>query len=201
MRWVSDTGGGRAPISAGQGFTLIELMVVLAVLAIALTVAVPSFTTLIRNNQLLSAHYDLRGLLGTARSEAIAQRAFVTVCASEDGAGCSGSWEDGVIAFVDFDGDGTVDTGGGGADDLLFLVESADYQGLTVTLTGGRTSLRFDPRGSALGNDGTYVFCDVRGVESARGLNVLPAGQLRSLVDEDGDDIVNLPGDDNVTCP
>src|SRR6056297_2046627 len=91
--------------SKHPGFTLIEVMVVLVVLAVLLSVGAPSFTTLIRDNRLVSAVYDLRGALSTARSEALAQRAFVTVCPSSDGATCSGTWADGYIVFVDFDGD------------------------------------------------------------------------------------------------
>ncbi|KGE03734.1 Type IV fimbrial biogenesis protein FimT [Pseudohaliea rubra DSM 19751] len=181
-------------------------MVVLVVLAVLLAVGAPSFTTLIRDNRLVSSVYDLRGALGTARSEALAQRAFVTVCPSNDGASCSGSWTDGYIAFVDFDGDGTIDTGGTGPDDNLVLANVSGFDAIAITLAATDASgrLRFDPQGTALNNNGTFTFCDERGVSEARALFLSNAGSARSLEDSNDDGIVNLPaaeGGGNVSCP
>ena len=196
----------RPPPHRRRGFTLIEVMVVLVVLAVLLSVGAPSFTNLIRNNRLVSAVYDLRGSLSTARSEALAQRVFVTVCSSNDGASCSGTWEDGYIAFTDFDGDGTLDTGGGGPDDLVFLAEVTGVRDITINLAAADASgrLRFDPQGTALNNNGTFTVCDVRGAGEARALFLSNAGSARSLEDTNGDGIVNLPaaaGGGNVSCP
>jgi len=189
-----------------RGFTLIEVMVVLVVLAVLLSVGAPSFTNLIRNNRLVSAVYDLRGSLSTARSEALAQRVFVTVCSSNDGASCNGTWEDGYIAFTDFDGEGDIDTGGGGPDDLVFLAEVTGVRDITINLAAADASgrLRFDPQGTALNNNGTFTVCDVRGAGEARALFLSNAGSARSLEDTNGDGIVNLPaaaGGGNVSCP
>jgi type IV fimbrial biogenesis protein FimT len=196
----------RRPPHRRRGFTLIEVMVVLVVLAVLLSVGAPSFTNLIRNNRLVSAVYDLRGSLSTARSEALAQRVFVSVCSSNDGASCSGTWEDGYIAFTDFDGDGTIDTGGTGPDDLVFLAEVTGVQDITINLAAADASgrLRFDPQGTALNNNGTFTVCDVRGAGEARALFLSNAGSARSLEDTNGDGIVNLPaaaGGGNVSCP
>ncbi len=54
-----------------QGFTLIELMVTIAILAIITTMAAPSFTQIIRKNQLISDTRDFVDLLAETRSEAI----------------------------------------------------------------------------------------------------------------------------------
>jgi type IV fimbrial biogenesis protein FimT len=191
---------------AASGFTLVELMVILAVLAVMLTVGAPSLGNLIRDNRLVSALYDLRGALSTARSEALAQRVFVTVCPSNNGTGCGGTWEDGYIAFTDFDGDGSIDTGGTGPDDQVFLAQVDDSDSITVALTAanGAGTLRFNQTGTALGNNGTFTLCDDRGATSARALFIGPSGQARSLTDTDGDKIPNLPateGGADVSCP
>ncbi len=75
--------------SAEAGFTLIELMVALAVLAIIAAIAVPAMQGLIAANRLSGASTELVTALQVARSEAIRRNAPVTVCGSADGASCA----------------------------------------------------------------------------------------------------------------
>lgn len=86
-----------------RGFTLVELLVTLSVLAILLAVAVPSFQGTIASSQLTSRTNELVSALNLARSEAIRRGARVTLCKSSSGTACtnSGNWEQGWIAFVD----------------------------------------------------------------------------------------------------
>ncbi|KAF1709464.1 pre-pilin like leader sequence [Pseudoxanthomonas kalamensis DSM 18571] len=83
-------------IRQNDGFTLIELMVTVAVLAILVTLAVPSFTSLINSNRLTGQANSLVADLQLARSEAIRRNRTITVCRSTDGATCAGAtgaWE------------------------------------------------------------------------------------------------------------
>ncbi|MDP4536857.1 GspH/FimT family pseudopilin [Alkalimonas collagenimarina] len=79
-----------------HGFTLIELMVTVAVLTIALTVAVPSFTNLINGNRLTSQANELLSAMSFARSEAIRLNRNVILCHSTNSSSCSepagGEW-------------------------------------------------------------------------------------------------------------
>ncbi|MHB9797796.1 GspH/FimT family pseudopilin [Pseudomonas sp. MT3] len=61
------------------GFTLIELMIVVTLLAVFATIALPSFTSTIENNRVQSASEELFSLLQYARSEAVSRNAPVTV--------------------------------------------------------------------------------------------------------------------------
>lgn len=58
-------------MNKNKGFTLIELMITIAILAIIATMAVPSFTQTIRKNQLIRDTRDFVDLLVETRSEAI----------------------------------------------------------------------------------------------------------------------------------
>lgn len=84
-----------------SGFTIIELMVTLVVAAIVLSIAVPSFTVQIRNNQALGLGEELASAINYARSEAVKRGGRVSMCASNDGAQCVGDWSEGWIVFVD----------------------------------------------------------------------------------------------------
>jgi type IV fimbrial biogenesis protein FimT len=90
-----------------SGFTLIELMITLAVVGILLMVGVPSLKTFLQSNQLVAASNELISALHVARSEALKLNSRVSICESSDGKSCSntGSWKNGWIVFVDANGD------------------------------------------------------------------------------------------------
>jgi type IV fimbrial biogenesis protein FimT len=97
------------------GYTLLELMVVVAIVGILSTMAVPGFRDSIGRNTRESAAADLVSSLSLARSEAVTQSANIAVCRSTDQATCANSseadWNDGWLVFTDLDSDGAVDVG------------------------------------------------------------------------------------------
>ena len=84
-----------------RGFTLTELLVGISIVSILLGIAVPSYRYVTNSYRVSSEVNGLLGDLMFARSEAIKEGQFVTVCASADGATCSGStaWNTGWIVF------------------------------------------------------------------------------------------------------
>lgn len=82
-------------------FTIIELMVTLAVMAIVLAIAIPSFTAQIQNNRVKALTEDLVTSINFARMEALKRGKRVSVCASVNGTACGGEWTDGWITFID----------------------------------------------------------------------------------------------------
>jgi len=86
-----------------EGVTLIEMLAALMVLAILIAAGIPAMGEFIANNRMAAAVNDVVASLNLARSEAVKRRANVTICASSDGAGCSGAATagDGWIVFRD----------------------------------------------------------------------------------------------------
>ena len=85
-----------------DGFTLIELMVTIALMAILLGIAIPSFNNATLNSKLRSYAYALSNSATLARGEAIKRNAPVILCVSSSGTSCgTGSWEQGWIVLFD----------------------------------------------------------------------------------------------------
>ncbi|MBL8201716.1 MAG: GspH/FimT family pseudopilin [Chromatiales bacterium] len=150
-------------------------MVALAVVAIALGVGVPMFTTLAANQRMSSATNDLVTSLHAARSEALMRRVTVALCPTPDGAGpCldGGNLGLGWTVFVDRNGDGSIS-----ADDVILQRHAALPPEFTAGVTSTPADLRFTDSG-ALGFDAGAPFtdyhiqiCDRRGdVDTGRGI-------------------------------
>ena len=154
------------------GFTLIELMITLAIVGFLLMVGVPSLKTFMQGNQLIASTNELISALHVARSEAIKLNTRVSVCESSNGKTCAttGSWKSGWIVFVDgvfVDGSAIpgdlVGTGVACADDtntdcLLRIHDAISDQLLSVAAVdaGGVSvsSFTFTSRGLPKGTNG-----------------------------------------------
>ena len=116
-----------------SGFTLMELIVTLALAVIVLTLGVPSFQDALRNDRLTTRTNDLIGALQLTRSEAITRGVRVTLCKSANGTSCasSGGYEQGWIVFVDPNDNATVDAG-----ETIIRIFEPFPTGANMTLTG-----------------------------------------------------------------
>jgi type IV fimbrial biogenesis protein FimT len=92
-----------------HGFTLIELMTTIGVVALTVTLAMPSMKTAIRNNRLAGAANQFVSALSLARSESVKRGMHVTVGKT------STNWEQGWRVFTDNSTYGTFD----GSDEVI----------------------------------------------------------------------------------
>jgi len=100
-----------------SGFTLIEMIVTVSIVAILASIAAPSFSSMLERSRATAQANEMVSALLLARSEALKRRNNVTVCTSIDQTTCAGNGEqdfsNGWIVFVDCNKDRVVDTSAG----------------------------------------------------------------------------------------
>ncbi len=78
-----------------QGVTLIELLIVIALLAIVAQVALPAWQTFIAKNRSLALQHSVERAVQLARAQAITRRVSIELCGSSNGISCSSNWSGG----------------------------------------------------------------------------------------------------------
>lgn len=159
------------------GFTLVELIFALAILAVLMSVSAPALGNLINGAHARSSRGLLIGSLGLARMTAASAHREVIVCPSSDHANCYDGvwWQRGWIVFEDANQNGK-------HDDDEPLLEAVDIQqGIAIATSTGRRFVRFRPDGSASGTDLTYTICDRRGASAAAAIVVSNPGRVREV--------------------
>ena len=164
-----------------SGFTLIELMVTLAMAAIIVTLAAPNLRGLVQSNRAASASNSFVTALNLARTAAVQRSIAVSICPrsspTSSTCGGSGAWANGWIVFQDATGGGSV-----GSSPIIRVFSKLDSSG-TLTISGGDSFLTFDPTGLLVhptsGVTFTLQMSDCTG-QSNRTISVDPQGLISS---------------------
>lgn len=138
------TGSPRIP-----GFTLIELMVTVAIVAILVTVGIPSFIDMVKNNRISGQASDFTTALMLARSEAVRRGSIVCVKSK----GSAGNWNAGWDVFPETSGETNCAT-------VANVIQTHDALSGSHTLTVGdpfKDYIRYNALGVAVNASGNPV--------------------------------------------
>jgi type IV fimbrial biogenesis protein FimT len=167
-----------------RGFTIIELMVTLGVVAILIAVAVPSFSSMVKGNRLSTQVNMVMADIHLARSESVKRGVRVIMCRSASPnittPTCSGNtqdWSTGYLVFTGEDGNNTYQAG---TDTLIRRGQPAqDGVDLHTTATWDN-NLEINPNGT-LNEDGTAIMavCDDRNEAHGKQITIPLSGVPR----------------------
>ena len=158
------------------GYTLIELLLTIAVGGILTGLAVSAFPDLLRNNQMVGDVNTLVGHINLARSEAVKRNLSTAVCQTNDSQAATpvcnsvaADWDTGWLVFVDDDGDQVFDGG-------EFLITRGDPSG-SIDMVAGAGGLGFAADGFISTGEVIFGLCDDRGLNHGRQLSVSVTGR------------------------
>ena len=161
------------------GFTIIELMITIALVAVIATIGVPAFQGFVERNQLTSNINSFITSLALARSEAVKRKQRVVVCGSNDGATCSNNnngYESGWIVYVE-----SVDPADNRAnnEELLWVQEplSANTTLRATIPFVNRIQFLSSGRPNGIGN-GSFYLCKGSSINKARLITIRNSGRV-----------------------
>jgi type IV fimbrial biogenesis protein FimT len=157
-----------------RGFSLFELLFVIAAAAVLASLAVPAFSALVHDARRTAALNAFVAAVQLARSEAVKRADEVVLCKSGGTRLCrtDGEWEAGWLVFANLDRDSPPKI------DANEPVIRQDGALPAASLSANRAAFIFRPFSRASTN-GTLVYCDSRGSETARAVIVSPSGRPR----------------------
>lgn len=137
------------PRMHARGFSLVELMVVVVIIAILVGISLPSFRDTFQRNRVATTGNEVIGSIALARAEAIRTTRGGGVCASADGATCGNDWNAGWLVWANQGNvDSTLDTG----DEVIRVVQAHPRMNVSAQTAAGTAvgTIAFDPRGRAV---------------------------------------------------
>lgn len=188
--------GLRTPFS---GFTLIEVLLVLSMLAIALNITAPQFRDRIEDLRSASAMRHLSSLFSLARQEALIRQRPVIVCALTDDQRCHRNWtENSTIAvFIDQNNDRRLDSSDKKLKELQWPLKRGE---ISWRASLARNYLQFESNGGTWQN-GTLYYCPVSlDARKARALVISHSGRNYKTIDSNGDGIREDRSGKNLRC-
>ncbi|MGJ8668637.1 MAG: GspH/FimT family pseudopilin [Oceanococcus sp.] len=173
-----------------QGYSLFELITVMAIVAITASLGVPSFRNIIQNNRISTTTNELLVSISQARAEAIRQNIRVRICSSKNPDAaipvCSdNNWSSGWAVLADTVGDNSFST-------KIAATRIDDKQ---LSILAGLNTITFNGTGLSEGfNNTSFGICDGRSsnpkhVSDMRNLVISASGRARTAIPEVSGDL------------
>ena len=160
-----------------HGFTLLELLYVLAITSILYSVATPSFQSLIASTQRYTLNQQLFTLIQYTRSKAAFQAQNVILCPSKDQKNCINDWQQPLMIFADKNNNKRRDD-----EESIDKIENITQKNYRIRWRASGTSryLRYVSDGSTSYQNGTFTLCPtINNIEHIQKIIVYLSGRAR----------------------
>jgi type IV fimbrial biogenesis protein FimT len=187
----------QTPIVPANGFTLLELLVVVAISGILLGVGVPAMGALIERNQFKAEVSALHRAVALSRSMAVYRGEAVSLCPLTSSNACGNDWADRLTIFVDSNQNSALDPD----EATIGIVSGLTQPSSRLDRRHSRASaIMFRPNGSAFGHNGTLKVCMDGSTNLSATIIVSGAGRIRLGEDSNNDGLAEDSSGDAVTC-
>lgn len=153
-----------------RGFTLLELMIVVAIVAILAGVGIPAMNNFLDNSRAEAKLTELSRMFAFARSQAASTKSPVTICPLENGA-CTANWQGQISVFNDPNNNRVLDAN----ETVLRVIEPSAANDTIIFAAVGVT---FAANGTANTN-GIFSYCPSGGANQSAQLALLQSGRSR----------------------
>ncbi|SIS41512.1 type IV fimbrial biogenesis protein FimT [Thalassolituus maritimus] len=180
-----------------KGFTLLELLVVVAISGILLGVGLPAMGALIERNQFEAEVSALHRAVALSRSMAVYRGEAVSLCPLDNLGNCSDQWSNSLSIFADTDRSGSLDEN----EVIIKVLPALSGDSSNLIRDFNRSSaVMFYPSGSAFGRNGTMKVCLRSTPNLSATIIISGSGRIRMGKDQDDDGLVESSSGDPVDC-
>lgn len=159
-----------------RGFTLLELMLAIAILCVLFVIAIPGFKVFLGYSKAEVLSSNLLQALSTARTEAVARGTTATLCPSSNGKTCGGAWKEGFIVLA--------------SENILFYYKNTDVGILNWrAFPNHKNELQFLSSGMTKSENGTFWYCVKGEALPAWMVVVNQAGRARLVTPKAGSNV------------
>lgn len=182
----------------GNGFSLIDLIVSLAIAGILFGAGLPSFYSLLERHNTTLAINKMVGAINYTRINAVTSGNTVTLCPRTEVLDCGKDWSLGAIVFRDLNSNGKID----GNETVLRVFDKFKTQSKATWVSfGSNNYLRFRADGTTIGQNGSFTYCPPNKNEKfAHQIIINRTGRVRLAEDLNGDGVRENTKGENLSC-
>ena len=185
-------------IKGYTGFTLIELMVGIAILAIISAIALPDLNDFLIKVRVDNEISKLNRMILTARNTAVSMGQTVTLCPLATDNSCSANWGGQLSVFIDLDDDNVFDL----TDGETLVKVKAEIAQIDQLQYSQSVPITYEATGLLSTANGNFIFCPEDNTDRNRGISISRNGRatITSDLDDDGIDEFSASPSASIVC-
>jgi len=176
-----------------NGLTLVETLIVLAIFGLSLSFVGPNIQRFVAHSRIIAHLNDISAIIQHARVLAINHHDTITLCPSPNFSRCSNDWQQGIVVFIDLNGNSI-------RDDEELLLASSQKIPATEKVFGPNSTIRFYDTGLNSSAASILICPHNNDATLARALFISLQGSTRVSKDENRDGVHDRRRGQNLAC-